>query len=263
MFKKTILAFCLISLVSCDPDDDNGNSSSTNTDFSYFPLAVANNWDYDVVTGTDTSSESLTVASVTGNSYTLTANPTTPVGFMTRILSGGALEAVSGKLIGNGTIDFGLQGLNNFNVTITNGTLYDQNASADTELYSTTGSTTQTVQSFDLDINYEVTTVQQAEVAQMTVEGISYTEVIHSQLIINASITTDVSIAGFTQQVPLLAPQDVIVIDNYWAKDIGLIKSENQLDYMLEDFSSLGVTLPVPQSAQILTVQNLTGYTVN
>jgi hypothetical protein len=66
----------------------------------------------------------------------------------------------------------------------------------------------------------------------------------------------------FTQQVPLLTPQDVIVIDNYWAKDIGLIKSENQLDYMLEDFSSLGV-LPVPQSAQILTVQSLTGFTLN
>jgi hypothetical protein len=126
------------------------------------------------------------------------------------------------------------------------------------ELYSTTGSTTQTVQGFDLDINYEVTTVQQADIAQMTVEGMSYTEVIHSQLIINASITT----AVFTQQVPLLTPQDVIVIDNYWAKDIGLIKSENQLDYMLEDFSSLGV-LPVPQSAQILTVQSLTGFTLN
>jgi len=70
----------------------------------------------------------------------------------------------------------------------------------------------------------------------MTVEGMSYTEVIHSQLIINASITTDLSIAGFTQQVPLLQSQDVVVIDNYWAKDIGLIKSENQLDYMLEDF---------------------------
>jgi hypothetical protein len=263
MFKKTILALCLISLVSCDPNDDNGGSSGTNTDFSYFPLAVANNWDYDIVTGTDTSSESLSVASVTGNEYTLTANPTTPVGFMTRILSSGALQAVSGKLIGNGTIDFGLQGLNNFTVTITNGTLYDQNASAGTELYSTTGSTAQTVQNFDLDINYEVTTIQQAAVAQMTVEGMSYTEVIHSQLIINASITTDLSIAGFTQQVPLLQSQDVVVIDNYWAKDIGLIKSENQLDYMLEDFSSLGVALPVPQSAQILTVQSLTGYTVN
>lgn len=261
MFKKIILTFCLISLVSCDPGDE--NSGSSNTDFSYFPLVVSNNWDYDVVTGTDTSSESLSVASVSGNEYSLTANPTMPVGFMTRILSGGVLKAESGKLIGNGTIDFGIQGLNNFNVTITNGTLYDQNASADEVLYRTNGSTTQTVQTYDLDINYEVTTVQQAAIAQMTVEGMSYTEVIHSQLIINASITTDISIAGFTQQVPLLTPQDVIVIDNYWAKDIGLIKSENQLDYTLQDFSSFGLALPVPQSAQILTVQSLTGFTLN
>ncbi|WP_213523333.1 chorismate synthase [Nonlabens sp.] len=263
MFKNIILLFCVGSLVSCDPGDDNSGSNGANTDFSYFPLAVTNSWDYDVVTGADSSSENLTVASMTGNEYTLAANPVNAVGFMTRILSGGALKADSGKLIGNGTIDFGLQGLNNFNVIITNGTLYDQNANAGEVLYGTTGSTTQTVQNFDLNINYEVTTVQQAPVSQMTVEGISFTDLLHSQLIITASITTDVSISGFTQQIPLLQSQEVIVIDNYWAKDVGLVKSENQLDYTLEDFSSLGVSLPVPQSAQILTVQSLTGHTLN
>jgi hypothetical protein len=97
----------------------------------------------------------------------------------------------------------------------------------------------------------------------MSVNGTAYTDVIHSQLLITASITTDITIVGFTQEIPLLAPQEVIVIDNYWAKDIGLIKSDSQLDYSLEDFSALGVTLPVPQSASILTEQDLTAYTIN
>lgn len=259
MIKKVLFALLLVSIISCDSSDD----ERTNNNFSYLPLAVNNSWDYEIATGTDTSSETLTVSSVSGNEYTCTSNPTSAVGFMTRILTSGDLKAESGKLIGNGAIDFGIQGLNNFNVTITDGTLYDQNASPRTELYVTNGSTTQTVQTFDLDITYEAKTVQQASVAQMTVEGVTYTDVIHSQLIINVAITTDVTLAGFTQQAPLLAPQDVIVIDNYWARDVGLIKSDNQLDYMLEDFSSFVGSLPVPQSASILTEQNLTGFTVN
>lgn len=260
MLNKILYALCLVAFIACDSSDDDANAS--NTDFNYFPLSVTNTWDFEIATGTDVSNESLTVDTVTGTEFTLIANPTAPTGFMTRILSGGALKAENGKLIGNGNIDFGLQGLSNFNVAIVNGTLYDQNANVNAELFSTTGTTSQTVDVYDLDITYEVRTVQQADVAQMVVEGITYSDIIHSQLIINATITTDVTIASFTQQVPLLDPQDVIVIDNYWSKDIGLIKSDNQLDYELEDFSSFGLTLPVPQSASILTTQNLTTYTV-
>jgi hypothetical protein len=260
MIKKILFAICLISIVSCDSSDDEGSVS--NNDFKYLPLTVNNSWDYEITTGTDTSTETLSVDSVSGQEYTCTSNPTAAVGFMTRILTSGNLKAESGKLIGNGTVDFGIQGLDNFNVTITDGTLYDQNANARTVLYSTNGSTTQTVQGFDLDINYEAKTIQQASVSQMTVEGVTYTDVIHSQLIINATITTDITIV-VTQQVPLLNSQDIIVIDNYWSKDIGLIKSNNQIDYTLEDFSSFGIALPVPQSASILTEQNLTSFTVN
>jgi hypothetical protein len=262
MIKKLAFAICLISIISCDPSDDDGNNV-TNNDFSYFPLNTNNSWDYDIKIGADSSIESLTISSVSGNEYTLTANPEPPTGIMTGILSSGTLRATSGKLIGNGTVDFGFQGLDNLTLEITDGIMYDQNASPDTELYTTSATTTQSLLTYDLDINYEVTSVQQANIAQMSVNGTAYTDVIHSQLLITASITTDITIVGLTQEIPLLAPQDVIVIDNYWAKDIGLIKSDSQLDYSLEDFSALGVTLPVPQSASILTEQDLTAYTIN
>lgn len=262
MIKRLFLALCVISLASCDPSDD-GDSGRTNNDFQYFPLTVSNSWDYDVSTGTNTSSETLTVATVTGSEYTLTSNPSTPTGFMSQILTGGDLKAESGKLIGNGVIGLNLQGLNNFNVPITNGVLYDQNASANSELFSTQGTNTQTIQTYDLDFNYVVKTVQQSSISQMMVNGTTYQDVIHSQLIVNLSILTEITIAGFTQQVPVLEPQDAIVVDNYWAKDIGLIRSDYELNYTLEDFSALGISLPVPQSANIESEQTLTGHTVN
>lgn len=161
-------------------------------------------------------------------------------------------------MIGNGTVDFGIQGLDNLTLEITDGIMYDQNANPDTELYTTSGTSTQIIQAYDLDISYEITTVQLASVAQMNVNGTNYTDVIHSQLIINAAIGTVILVP-----IPLLSAQDVIVIDNYWAKDVGLIKSDTQLDYTLEDLSFLGAVLPVPQSASILTEQDLTAYSIN
>ncbi|MFT6096947.1 MAG: hypothetical protein ACJAXY_001001 [Nonlabens sp.] len=257
MIKKLAFAICLISIVSCDPSDDDGNNV-TNNNFSYLPLNTNNSWDYDVKIGADSSVEGLTVSSVSGNEYTLTANPNPPSGIMTGILSSGTLRATAGKLIGNGTVDFGIQGLDNLTLEITDGILYDQNANPDTELYTTSGTSTQIIQAYDLDISYEITTVQLASVAQMNVNGTNYTDVIHSQLIINAAIGTVILVP-----IPLLSAQDVIVIDNYWAKDVGLIKSDTQLDYTLEDLSFLGAVLPVPQSASILTEQDLTAYSIN
>ncbi|MGJ8685043.1 MAG: chorismate synthase [Nonlabens sp.] len=265
MFKKISLAFiAIIALTACSTDTDDGGNGGGNN-FSYLPLTTNNSWDYDVVTGTTVTNDNLTVSSVSGSNYTLTANPAVPNGLMTGVLSSGELTAANGQLIGNGTLGFDFQGVGDFSIDIVDGVLYDQNASNGSELYSTSGTFTETIDSYDLDINYVATTVQKANVATMTVPSGTYSNVLHSQLIINVSISTEISIGPITQTINLLQPQnqDVIVVDNYWAQDVGLIKSDNQLDYSLADFSALGVNLPVPQSASVLTTQELTAFTIN
>ncbi len=265
MFKKLILvAIAVVSLTACTSDsDDGGSGSGSNNNFSFLPLTVNNSWDYDVATGTTVLNDNLTVSSVSGANYTLTSNPVVPAGLMTGVLSSGELTAQNGQLVGNGTIGFDFQGVADFSIDIVNGVLYDQNASNGSQLYTTSGTFTETVQGFDLDINYIVSTVQLANEASITVPAGTYMNVLHSQLIINVNISTEISIGPITQTIDLLDPQNVIVVDNYWAQDVGLIKSDNQLDYMLEDFSAIGVNLPVPQSASVLTTQDLTAFTVN
>ncbi len=250
MFKKiALICIASIAVISCTESDDTGRS---NDNFSYLPLATNNTWTYDVATG-----------SVSGSNYTLTANPAVPTGLMTGVLSSGELTAANGQLIGNGTIGFDFQGVGDFSIDIVDGILYDQNANNNEELYTTSGTFTETVDGYDLDINYVVSTKQLADESSITVPAGTFTDLLHSQLIINVNITTDIAIGPISQTITLLDAQDVIVVDNYWAQDVGLVKSDNQLDYMLEDFSSLGVNLPVPQSASVLTTQDLTIYTVN
>lgn len=255
-----IIFIATISLVACTSSDD---GAGNNTNFSYLPLAINNSWDYDVATGQNVLNDNLEVTAVSGNDYTLTATPVAPAGLMTGVLSSGELTASNGKLTGNGTIGFNFQGVGDFSIDIVNGILYDQNANNGSELFSTSGVFTQTVDTYDLDINYKVTTKQLSNKPSIAVVAGTFTDVLHSQLIIEVSITTDISIGPITQTLTLLDTQDVIVVDNYWAQDIGLIKSDNQLDYELEDFSGLPVNLPVPQSASVLTTQDLTSYTVN
>lgn len=257
MFKNLLFACLVITVISCDSDDD----VTTNDDFKYLPLTVNNTWDYNVALDNNApTSENLTVASVNGNEYTLSTNTVLPAGIMTGILSSGTLKAESGKLIGNGVIDFGFNGLTNFDVIYNDAVFYDQNAANGTVMFRNSDSSTQPLvgTQLNLNINYEVRTVQRAKMDQMVVNGVSYNDVIHSQLIINASISTTIIL-----NVPLLLPQDIIVVDNYWAKDVGLIKSENQLDYTAEDLSALGAAATLPQSDSSLTVQTLVNYTVN
>jgi hypothetical protein len=182
---------------------------------------------------------------------------------MTNLLTSGELNEDGGKLIINGTYSLGNLGLGNFNVPIVNGVFNDQNARNGSETFTTSGMFSEMVQNFPLVINYTVKNFQRADVASITVEGTTYTNVEHSQLVINANIVSPITIAGISQNITLMRAQDIIVIDNYWAKDVGLIKSDNQLDYMLEDFSSFGIMLPVPQAADLLSVQTLTSFTVN
>jgi hypothetical protein len=258
MKVKFLAIALLIIAASCSSDDGNGET----TDFSYFPLKSNNSWDYNVTTGSDTETDNLVVTQETSSGFQLTATPSTPFGLMTNVLSSGTLNEENGKLIGTGSVDLNLGTTDNIAIDIENAPLYDQNAGNDRELFSSNGTFTQELQGYDLDINYRVSTKQLEDIAEMTVNNVTYENVIHSKLIVNASITSDVTVSGFTTALTFMEAQDVIVVDNFWAKDVGLIQSDNQLEYELEDFSSFGLTLPFPQAASLLSVQTLTGFTL-
>ena len=260
MKKLLYLALISVSLISCGSDDDSGNSD---TNFIYLPLSINNSWDYDVTTGTTVANDNLMVSSENNGSFELTATPDPANGLMSNFLSSGQLSLEDGKLLVNGNLGFDFQGLSGFDITVTDAPVYDQNAGANEEIYTTSGTFTETVDGIDLDINYTATNIQLADEPSITVAAGTFNDVLHSQTIVNVSISTEITVLGITQTIQLLDPedQDVIVVDNYWARDVGLIRSDNQLDYNLGSFP--GINLPFPQSANILTTQELTAYTVN
>ncbi len=260
MKKIFLLLVASLLLISCGGDDDDSGNGTANLD--YFPLAVNNSWDYDVVTGTVTVNDNLEVTSESNGSYMLTATPDPANGLMTGFLASGELSQDPGRLLIDGSLGFDFQGLAGFSIDVQNAPVYDQNANPNQEIYTTSGTFNETINGLDLIIDYTATNVQLANEASITVPSGTYNDVLHTQLIVNLDISLDLLIS-----VPLLDPenQDVIVVDNYWVENIGLIKSDTQLEYNLRDLSSLpgGINIPLPQSANILTEQELTAFTVN
>ncbi len=262
LLKRAGILFLMVAALlftGCDSDDSGG----TQTDFQYLPLSVNNTWDYNVTTEGSTLNDRLEVVSASANSFQLEATPTVPNAIMTNVLSNGALTTSNGKLMGTGALDFNFLGLENLNINVQNAALYDQNAAVNTTLFTTMGSSTQSLQGFNLEIEYTATTIQQEDVASMAVNGMTYNDVIHSQLIINAKIGSPLTVSGFTTVVSVMPAQDVFIVDNYWAKDVGLIKSDSQFSYQLADLSAFQIPLPFPENNEVLTVQTLTSFSVN
>lgn len=258
--KKIFLSIlALVSIIACTSED----ADVSDTNFNYLPSTLGTTWQYDVSTGTNVNQDQLEVTSENGNSFELSATPAISNGFMTGILSSGTLTRADGQLTINGVLGFNFPGVGDYTIDLTDAVVYDQNASSGSTIYETSGTFSQTIQGLNLDINYTVNSIQKSDVASVTVPLGTYENVINSELIINLSITTEITILGIPQTITLLVPQDVIVVDNFWAREIGLIKSDNQLEYELADFSGLGINLPLPQSANILTVQECTSAIIN
>jgi hypothetical protein len=254
------IAFSLTTLIfiSCG-DDDEGLPPEPITNFEYMPLEQGNNWQYEVETGNMQSLEEMRVERQTGEDYEMESDQQNPEGLMTNVMTGGTLTISDNRLLSSGSFIFDFQGVQDLNIDITDAPLYDQNQRSGTLLYTKPFFVERVIQNFDTDIEYSVSTVQLGDIASLEVNGTNYDNVIHSQLIINARIGT---VLGSTT-VNLLEPQNIIIVDNFWAENVGLIKSDTTFSYQLEDLSGFNIDLMVPQAATILTTQDLLSFTVN
>ncbi|RRO17940.1 hypothetical protein [Flavobacteriaceae bacterium 14752] len=275
---KFSLVFILgiIFLVSCSSDDDTAsdiNDDGNNDDNpvteveNYFPLVVGNSWDYentlsspnqqDVVTN-----ETLSIFETTefNGSVVYELETDNPAG------SGPATLALSqGTLVKDGSVlfytgEFGL-GLNNFpevNFEIENAAIYNTAASTNAELFSQDGTIEQEFQGIPLSINYTLSTVMGNNFDTFESNGVTYDNVISSQLIVNLEIIANIT-DPLPISIPILQSQDGVIVTNYFADGIGLVESETNTNLMFEDIPIPGFQL---DNISFNTLQVLTDFSI-
>ncbi len=248
--KTTSYLLCVLAVAvsACSPDSDNDTTNPSN----YLPLTDANYWTYDV-TGTaegTSGRDSVYVANdtvINAVTYKKIKARTPRVGFYSNLMHQAALRKSGNKVLATGTNSFSFAGEVPINLSVTDFVVFDSNASENTTLDSESGTNTQTVSDIPLTLTYTISSKAGGHYSSWTAtDGTLYQDVTVSKYIITLKVTA--VFEGVPFPITVLDTQDVLVSTLYYASGVGVVTTNTNIQYQLQDFSALGITLPIPQS---------------
>jgi len=261
----TSISLLILSLVSCTNND---NDDFVTNSGNYFPLTLDNYWNYNVTNSnldlnqTQNTRDSLFVSSANNNAFEVAINGIAK-GTMNTILTQMDLSRTSNGLMGTGNIIFPFEGLDDLQIGVNNAIFYNTNIATNETLSSVDGVIEQNIEGLPITTTYNLKTIQGPFSNSLFLNNENYDNVIESSIILELTITTKVEvIPGNFVDVLILDTQNVLDIKNHYAKDIGLVRSEALISYHLEDFSQIGITLPLAGSLNATSVEALDTHDV-
>lgn len=244
---------------SCSEEED----SLLNSDIDYFPLEVDNSWTYEnqlnQESGNIKGSETLTVEAENENRFSFSQTENELAGIFTSILASGEVYKSNNNLI---TLDAELSidldnEFSNLEIPLDAIVLYDANLSQGSTMSFTSGEFQQDINGFPIDFIYEINSIHKGFILEEFVNGVSYEDVFVSEIQVSLSAHVFIVFSDFT----ILEKQDITSITNYYAKDIGLIKSEVSTEIIFEDIpEQLEIEIP---DVNFTSSQKLTSHTFN
>ena len=262
-----LLAAAVGLIASCSPDD---NSDNNNPETAFFPLTSGSYWTYNIPGGGTSLAvkDSLYTANdtvINTIAYKKFKTKDQPAfGFYSNSLNGNSVRKDGDKIVvtGKASLNFGT-GLP-LNIDVTDFTAFQESAAENAQLSVLNGTMTQTIPGFEaypMTITYSLKAIAGISMPTFTApDGTTYTDVKTVKTVLNAKITTIV--APLTFPVPIMNSQDVVVSTQYYAKNIGMVYANTTLSYNLQDFSSLGLQLPIPQSGSQTQQEILDTYPI-
>lgn len=260
--KLIATVLLLAFLTSCSNDDSSVSGDSGN----YLPLANGNFWTYNVV-GQSGGRDSLFVANdtlISGATFKKIKTKFLPYGFFSNSLRENSVRTNGNLVQLSGGLGFDLGIELPIDVALSNFTILKNNASANEVLSTTSGTFTQTFESYPLTFNYTLKSVADGSLPTFTLpDGEIYTDVLKTKIILSIQITTTTTIPGTTFPVTLnvLDQQDVVTSTQYYSKNIGMVYTNTLISYSLNP--SLGTLLTIPTSGSETQEEFLDTYLAN
>lgn len=264
--KKLLPFFCLtvlsLLMIGCSDDDAIAEATATPSTDSYFALQLGNSWQYEVQSDDmppaqdmlEVTADADAPAGFSNLDSNLPAN-----GFMTTLLATGYVKDELSILRYTGTLEFALDPSNPIQIAIQDGIVYNAEAAAGTILTSVSQSFSQDLDGIPITLDIVASTRQIGRVENYTVGDFTFDSAVQSAVIINATISAEF----LGVQVPLLPSQDILIAENTYAKDVGLVQSSVTFSYEFLDLSDFGIDLPVPPSDTRLSNQTLSDFQVS
>jgi hypothetical protein len=265
--KYSLLSLTILTLglISCGEDDTLPNIYNT---VEYFPLSLNSSWSYTNESEGQNSQDNMFVFGTqqeNGVQFTnLDTQELNSGGFMVGLLTQNLVRKDTGKLIVNGALGgVPIEGFPEISIPLNNAVLFDPNALSGTQLNIITGSFEETIMDFPIIIEYSSITTQEQVLSSYTTDTQTYSDVIQSKIVLNLEISTEVQVGGTTLTLPILSSQEVLVVENYYAANIGLVFSKETIDYTLEDLSGIpGLEIPLPEQNTSVSTATLTSFEI-
>jgi len=260
MISRYISAFLgAFLLFACSSSSEETTSGSTPSNSDYFPLSINNYWTYTV----DAMRDSLYIASdtlIAATSYKKCKAKDFPVGFYSNSLNKNGIRKSGDEILASGTFDLETFTGLPIAISLNNFIIFKENTTSGQTLGNVTGSIQQTVQDFPLTIQYKVTSIAGATLPNYTApNGDAYSNVKAVNTIINLQVSTVYLGIPFV----VLPSQDVLVSTQYFAKDIGVVHTNTNLQYALTSGIPSGIPLPIPSSGNQTQQEFLDNYHIN
>jgi hypothetical protein len=254
MKKIALLLFAGAALsLSCSNDDDTAPRVDSNN--VYLPVDAGNYWVYNVSGSLQSGRDSLYVANdtvISAETYNKFKTKASPAGFYSGALNNNGVRKDGDKLLATGSASVNFSEDFPFTIAITDLVLFKESAAVNEELGRVTGSVNEMYDGVEFKLDYILTTTAKEDVASLTVSGEQFTDV----KTVETKINLKISLVAIPTEV--LPAQDVLISRQYYAKNVGVIKTDSHFTYTLD--ATLAGFLEIPATANETQQELLADY---
>ncbi len=233
----------------------------------FMPMSVDNFWVYDVNSSANgMSRDSLFISGITnanGFDYFDFDASAASTGLATQLYAQNLHRKSANEHLIYGSINLGdfFDNFFDLNIAFDDVVLLDETAAIGTVLGTQSESITEIIDGIPLTISYSLNNTLKNISSSLTVNSVTFDDIIETEIALNLKITAQVTVGGITLPITVLSPQDVMVMKNSYANEVGLIKSATMISYQLEPLP--GVTYPFPSSGNENSIQEIIRFDVN
>jgi len=267
--KFLIVSLILIFLTSCSSDSDNNSDDGNEAPTEFLPLKNNNYWTYDVDSDINNpgplTRDSIYVANdtlINAVTYKKLKTLAVPTGFFSSTLRNNGIKIDGSKLLMTGNFSLNLGLPSTVDVGVTDFIFFKESAAVGQVLSTTSGTINQTVQTYPLTIDYTLKSVYNgSQASYLFPNGDDYADIRKTKVILNLKITTVQTVSGIPVTITLMPAQDVIVSNQYYSRNVGMIFSNTVINYQLNSIP--GVTLPIPSTFNQTQEEYIKSFLIN
>ncbi|MFT7352625.1 MAG: hypothetical protein ACI9XR_002412 [Flavobacterium sp.] len=261
--KLFILFVIATMIISCTSDSNNGTSEN------YLPLITGNFWKYSVsgTNGSAATEDSLYIANDTTINATIYKKfkaRNFATGLFSSSLNQNAVKEIGSTVVLTGLSSLGLQDIFPLNIDLVNFVLLNSDATSNTILSTVSGTIDQNFEGFPITITYTLKSINDGVLPSYNLpNGVVYNDIVKTKLIVNLSVSSTQTIPGtnFPIVIPILNAQDVLVSNQYYAKNIGMVYNKTNINFTLNPTFATQFNLPANTNQE--QIEFLNDFEVN